>query len=114
MHDLKDGADIVQLIKKTKECAGEVILHTGEGDKLNLKSTLSQYVCVAMVAKPEILLRSSIIRHSALDIARGRMKLPGRYFYVQMHAFSFSEKYAIIQKYAYTRRIYQRISYYVK
>ena len=45
MHDLKDGADIVQLIKKTKECAGEVILHTGEGDKLNLKSTLSQYVC---------------------------------------------------------------------
>ena len=60
MHDLKDGADIVQLIKKTKECAGEVILHTGEGDKLNLKSTLSQYVCVAMVAKPEILLRSSI------------------------------------------------------
>ena len=30
MHDLKDGADIVQLIKKTKECAGEVILHTGE------------------------------------------------------------------------------------
>lgn len=24
MHDLKDGADIVQLIKKTKECAGEV------------------------------------------------------------------------------------------
>ena len=49
MHELKDGADIVQLIKKTKECAGEVILHT-----------LSQYVCVAMVAKPEILLRSSI------------------------------------------------------
>ena len=60
MHELKDGADIVQLIKKTKECAGEVILHTGEGDKLNLKSTLSQYVCVEMVAKPEILLRSSI------------------------------------------------------
>lgn len=60
MHYLKNNADIVQLIKKTKECAGEVLLVTGEGDRLNLKSTLSQYVCVAMVAKPEILLRSSV------------------------------------------------------
>ncbi len=60
MRNLKEGADIVALIKKANECQGEVILVTSEGDKLNLKSTLSQYVCVAMVAKPEILVRSGI------------------------------------------------------
>lgn len=60
MYQLKGGADIVQLIKKSNECQGEVILVTCEGDRLNLKSTLSQYVCVAMVAKPEILLRSGL------------------------------------------------------
>lgn len=57
---LNDDADILKLIKAVRNCKEDVYLLTEEGDNLNLKSTLCQYAVVAMVAKPEILVRAQI------------------------------------------------------
>ena len=37
-------ADINGFFEQVKKCRGNVYLHTNEGDKLNLKSKLTQYV----------------------------------------------------------------------
>ena len=57
---LKENADVVAFLKKVKECRGEVYFVTDEGDRLNLKSTLSQYMCALLVNQKEILGRSRI------------------------------------------------------
>ncbi len=44
---IKEGVDIIRFLDAVKKCREEVFLETDEGDKLNLKSTLSQYVFVA-------------------------------------------------------------------
>lgn len=41
--------DISALFKVIDECSGKIELVTGEGDRLNLKSRLSQYVALANV-----------------------------------------------------------------
>ena len=42
--------DIDAFFKTVDECKGRVELVTGEGDRLNLKSKLSQYVSMANIA----------------------------------------------------------------
>ncbi len=41
---LKQNADLPAFLKKVRGCAGEVWFVTQEGDKLNLKSVLSEYL----------------------------------------------------------------------
>ena len=41
--------DIEKFFKVVDECKGKVELVTGEGDRLNLKSKLSQYVSMANI-----------------------------------------------------------------
>ena len=41
--------DIEKFFKVVDECKGKVELVTGEGDRLNLKSKLSQYVSLANI-----------------------------------------------------------------
>ncbi|WP_130838305.1 polya polymerase [Lachnoclostridium sp. Marseille-P6806] len=41
---LKKNADLIRFIKTAARCRGEVLYQTAEGDRLNLKSTLSQYL----------------------------------------------------------------------
>ena len=41
--------DIEAFFKAVDECKGRVELVTGEGDRLNLKSKLSQYVSMANI-----------------------------------------------------------------
>ena len=41
--------DIDAFFKTVDECSGRVELVTGEGDRLNLKSKLSQYVSMANI-----------------------------------------------------------------
>ena len=57
---LKERIDLVALIRKVKECEGDVFLETEEGDQLNLKSALSQYVFVALAEQQEILKNSNV------------------------------------------------------
>lgn len=41
---LNSSVDIVRFLSAVKKCREDVFLETVEGDRLNLKSTLSQYV----------------------------------------------------------------------
>ena len=47
---LKQGIDLSAFLKTVQQCAGEVIFETDEGDRLDLKSTLSQFVFTAAMA----------------------------------------------------------------
>lgn len=49
---LKENADLPAFLRQVKKCGGDVFLETQEGDSLNLKSTLSQYIFVSLA--PEI------------------------------------------------------------
>ena len=42
-------ADVEGFFKVIDQCKGRVVLITGEGDRLNLKSKLSQYVSMANI-----------------------------------------------------------------
>ena len=46
---IQNITDIEGFFKVVDECSGKVELVTGEGDRLNLKSKLSQYVSMANI-----------------------------------------------------------------
>lgn len=46
---LKENIDFIDFIKKLKTCRGDVYFCTPEGDRLNLKSMLSQYIFSANI-----------------------------------------------------------------
>ena len=58
MH-IKDNINIVNFLKQVQKCNAEVLFVTPEGDRIALKSTLSQYIFCTIASNPEIL--SSII-----------------------------------------------------
>lgn len=58
---LKKDVDIIQFLDAVKQCETDVFLETDEGDRLNLKSTLSQYVFAACANGRGFLERSQII-----------------------------------------------------
>lgn len=49
MMKVKHISDIEKFFKVIDSCEGKVELVTGEGDRLNLKSKLSQYVSMAQI-----------------------------------------------------------------
>lgn len=46
---LKQNIDYSAFLRTVQACRGEVVLTTGEGDRLNLKSALSQFIFAAAV-----------------------------------------------------------------
>lgn len=52
---IKEHIDFMQFLKAVRECSRDVLFQTDEGDCLNLKSTLSQYVFAMIFSKPELL-----------------------------------------------------------
>jgi len=46
---LKENINYSEFFRTVQTCEGEVLLVTSEGDQLNLKSTLSQFVFAAAV-----------------------------------------------------------------
>ncbi|MGI5989478.1 MAG: hypothetical protein ACOX78_04355 [Lachnospiraceae bacterium] len=68
MH-LKKDIDLTAFVNTAKKCRGDVTFRTKEGDKLNLKSTLSQYVFVSLVGHSDILSESEVICDNQDDIA---------------------------------------------
>ena len=58
---LKENADLIRFLEKGKECEHDVYFYTGEGDKLNLKSTLSQFLFSAVAAEDEMLKRGKVL-----------------------------------------------------
>ncbi|MGN1024583.1 MAG: polya polymerase [Lachnospiraceae bacterium] len=47
---LKQNIDMAKFIACVKKCRADVYYHSTEGDSLNLKSTLSQYIFTAAAA----------------------------------------------------------------
>lgn len=58
---LKEDADIVMFLDSAKKCKGDISLCTKEGDRLNLKSVLTQYICVVLANEKDILTGSHIL-----------------------------------------------------
>lgn len=58
---LRENADLIKFLEKVKECGRDVYFYTGEKDKLNLKSTLSQFLFSAVAAEDEMLKSGKVI-----------------------------------------------------
>ncbi|MBR1909633.1 MAG: polya polymerase [Lachnospiraceae bacterium] len=62
--------DIDKFFKVIDECKGKVELVTGEGDRLNLKSKLSQYVSLANIFSDGAIKELEIVAYEPEDINR--------------------------------------------
>ena len=60
--------DIEGFFKVVDSCEGKVELVTGEGDRLNLKSKLSQYVSMANIFSNGEIPELEIVAHEQQDI----------------------------------------------
>ncbi len=60
MH-IKTDVNIVSFLKQVQKCNAEVLFETSEGDRIALKSTLSQYIFCTIASNPK-LLQSGTIR----------------------------------------------------
>lgn len=66
---LKDEFNVVAFLENAQNCIGDVFFHTTEGDILNLKSVLSQYVLVSLICNPGLLQNAKIICTQEEDYA---------------------------------------------
>lgn len=64
---LKPDANIPSFLQTVYQCKGEVHFTTEEGDNLNLKSTLSQFVFAAVVAEQIMSLDGEILISDSAD-----------------------------------------------
>ncbi len=62
--------DIEKFFKVIDQCKGKVELVTGEGDRLNLKSKLSQYVSMANIFSNGEIPELELVAHEKEDIDR--------------------------------------------
>lgn len=62
--------DVNKFFEVVDSCAGKVELVTGEGDRLNLKSKLSQYVALAKVFSDGVIEELELVAHEPKDVER--------------------------------------------
>lgn len=62
--------DVDKFFKIVDSCAGKVELVTGEGDRLNLKSKLSQYVSLANIFSDGTIEELELIAYEPEDITK--------------------------------------------
>lgn len=67
MH-LKSSIDIIQFLNQTAKCQGEVLFTTTKGDQINLKSTLSRYIFIFLVNRPDIFADGTIVCSDKNDL----------------------------------------------
>lgn len=58
---LKENIDMTSFLGTAKTCAGDVFFHSAEGDILNMKSLLCQYILVSAGCKPDLLKDARIV-----------------------------------------------------
>lgn len=63
---LKENIDYVAFLQKVRGCAGEVYFSTIDGDRLNLKSMLSEYIFIS-VAMSSDLIRGGVVTCETAD-----------------------------------------------
>ncbi len=64
---LKESFDSILFFKAVGECRGDVYFCTGEGDRLNLKSTLHQFLFSSLAGSRELLGRGDVQLEDASD-----------------------------------------------
>lgn len=62
--------DVNKFFEVVDSCAGKVELVTGEGDRLNLKSKLSQYVSMANIFSDGTIAELEILAYEPEDITK--------------------------------------------
>lgn len=67
---VKNVKDVEKLFKVIDECKGKVELVTNEGDRLNLKSKLTQYVALANVFADRTIGEMELIAHEPEDVQK--------------------------------------------
>ena len=67
---VQNNTDIDKFFKVVDSCKGKVELITGEGDRLNLKSKLSQYVSMANIFSNGEIPELELVAHEPEDINR--------------------------------------------
>ena len=68
--NVQNITDIEKFFKVIDQCKGKVELVTGEGDRLNLKSKLSQYVSLANIFSNGEIPELELVAHEKEDIDR--------------------------------------------
>lgn len=63
-------SDVNKLFEVIDSCKGKVELVTGEGDRLNLKSKLSQYVSLANIFSVGVIPELELVAYEAEDIQK--------------------------------------------
>lgn len=58
---LKESVDVKAFLDAARECLGDVFFQTAEGDILNLKSLLSQYVLMSVLGNQNLLKNGQIV-----------------------------------------------------
>ncbi|MFA9376385.1 MAG: hypothetical protein ACERKZ_06485 [Lachnotalea sp.] len=64
---LKKDVDLKKFVENVKKCANDVYFETKEGDHLNLKSTLSEYIFVASRVDNDFLRRGVVLCENVND-----------------------------------------------
>ena len=59
MH-IKNDINIVDFLRRVQKCDSEVLFETSEGDRIALKSTLSQYIFCTIASNPELLRKGTV------------------------------------------------------
>ena len=67
---VQNFTDIDKFFEVVDRCSGKVELVTGEGDRLNLKSKLSQYVSIANIFSNSEIPELEIVAYEPDDIER--------------------------------------------
>lgn len=67
---VKNVKDVEKLFKVIDECKGRVELVTNEGDRLNLKSKLTQYVALSNVFADKTIGEMELIAHEPDDVQK--------------------------------------------
>lgn len=62
--------DVDEFFKVIEQCKGRVELVTGEGDRLNLKSKLTQYVALAKIFSDGVIPEIELVAHEPEDMTR--------------------------------------------
>ena len=68
MH-IKNNINIVDFLRKVQKCDSEVLFETPEGDRIALKSTLSQYIFCTIASNPELLGNGTVRFEHQEDLA---------------------------------------------
>lgn len=68
--NLREDFNITDFMEVAKSCTGDVFFHSAEGDIINLKSLLSQYVLASIACKPGLFKNARVVCTQDEDYAK--------------------------------------------